>query len=152
MSEQVISGLITGAIIAISTTISYKLLKKDIKKEVQSFLEDFVTPPDDKTPSPLESYALKIGEGLALSMRNSFAGQISGDVRLQKGVDKAIGMDVMDQSGIGGILDVLGMSNVKNMLAKNPATLGMILQRVSPLIGQFINQQKGLSSERHSSW
>lgn len=75
-----------------------------------------------------------VGSRMALSMRQSFFQAQGVEAKLTKNVDKAIGLDIMDTTGIGGILDLLGMGNTKNMLAKNPRTLGLIVQRVAPLL------------------
>ena len=77
------------------------------------------------------------GSRFALSMRQSFFQAQGVDAKLSKNVDKAFSLDLMDSSGIGGVLDVLGFSNVKQMLAKNPRTLQMILSRVAPLLQNF---------------
>lgn len=82
-----------------------------------------------------------LGSRFALSMRQSMFQSMGVDAKLQKGVDKAIGMDMLNGSGIGGLLDLIGMSNTKSMLAKNPKTLGLILQRVAPMLNQFLNAQ-----------
>jgi len=84
-----------------------------------------------------------IGSRLALSMRQAAFQQMGVDSKLQKGVDKAIGADLLDGSGIGGILDILGMGETKQMLAKNPKTLGIILQRVAPLLNQYLGKNPG---------
>lgn len=84
-----------------------------------------------------------VGSRFALSTRQALFQQMGVDAKLQKHVDKAISLDFMDTSGIGGILDLLGMGNTKQILAKNPRTLGIILQRVAPFLGQWMKNQHG---------
>lgn len=150
MLEQLFYAVLTGVIAGASGFIIAKLIKRDIMNEVYEVIDNFVKPEKEGMPSPIESYLLKIGEGLALSMRNSLAGSISGDVRLNKAVDRAVGMDALDQSGIGGILDIIGAGETKKLLAKNPQTMALILQRFGPLISQFMGQ-KGLNPQQQTS-
>lgn len=151
MFEQLFYAVLTGVIAGASGFVIAKLIKRDIMREVYEVIDNFVKPEKEGMPSPIESYLLKIGEGLALSMRNSFAGQISGDVRLNKAVDKAVGMDTLDATGIGGILDMIGAGNTKQLLAKNPQTLALILQRFGPLISQFLGQKTLNPQQQQSS-
>ena len=151
MLEQIIYVVLTALSVGITGLIVAKVIKKDLRNEIDGIIADFTTPEKEGMPSPLESYLLKIGEGLALSMRNSLAGQISGDVRLGKAVDKAVGMDALDQSGIGGILDIIGAGHTKALLAKNPQTLALVLQRFGPIIGQFLGQ-KNLNPQSQSEY
>jgi len=78
-----------------------------------------------------------LGSRMAHSLRQAMFQSMGVDAKLGKGVDKAIGLDILNESGIGGLLDLVGMSETKKMLARNPKTMGMILQRVGPLLGQL---------------
>lgn len=75
-----------------------------------------------------------LGSRIAQSMRMNLLQGMGADAKNVKAVDKAIGLDFMDSSGIGGILDLLGMSNTKMQLAKNPKTLQLIMQRIAPML------------------
>lgn len=44
-----------------------------------------------------------VGSRIALSLRQSMFQQMGVDAKLQKGVDKAVGLDVLNGSGIGGV-------------------------------------------------
>lgn len=74
---------------------------------------------------------------VALSMRQAAFQQMGVTRKLEKHVDQALAGDIMNNSGIGGILDLLGMQDTKKILANNPKTLGLILSRVAPLLSQF---------------
>lgn len=82
-----------------------------------------------------------VGSRLAHSLRQAMFQQMGVDRKLEKHVDKALSLDMLDNSGIGGILELLGMGNTKKILANNPKTLGLILQRVSPLLGKYLQGQ-----------
>lgn len=82
-----------------------------------------------------------VGSRFALSVRQSMFQAMGVDQKLQKGVDKAFALDLMDNTGIGGILELLGMRNVKSILARNPKTLTMVLERAEPLISKFMKNQ-----------
>ena len=125
MLEQIFYAILTGVIAGASGLIIAKFVTKGIKKEIYEVIGTFTTPEKEGQPSPLESYLLKVGEGLALSMRNSIAGQFSGDARLNSAVDKAVGMDSLNQSGIGGILDIIGAGETKKLLSQKPSNYGV---------------------------
>lgn len=91
-----------------------------------------------------------VGSRIALSMRQAFYQQMGVNRKLEKHVDQALAGDIMNGSGIGGILDLLGMHDTKKVLANNPKTLGLILQRVAPLLSQF--QQRSASGGAPSNF
>jgi len=95
---------------------------------------DFVTPPDEKTPSQLGAIVTSISKGLAseiiLSFRNFFAGLQSGKVRSEQA---ALIESPSEQPNIaGGLVGLLGSSK---RLQKNPilaAMAGLLMNQFVP--------------------
>lgn len=75
-----------------------------------------------------------LGSRIAQSGKMSILQGLGADAKNVKAVDKAIGMDMMDASGIGGILDILGLSHVKQILIKNPRSMAIVGQRIAPFL------------------
>lgn len=129
---------ISSIIVALYAIYQMRGMKSSIHDLIPS-LDDWVWEEEGewKMDARLGKLIDGVGSRLALSMRQSMFQKMGVDAKLQKGVDKAIGLDFMDSTGIGGILDMLGMGNTKQILARNPKTLQIILQRIAPFIGQL---------------
>ena len=84
-----------------------------------------------------------IGSRLAHSLRQAMFQQMGVDAKLQKGVDRALSSDLLDQSGIGGFLDLVGLSHTKRMLTNNPKTLGLVLERIAPFLNRYLRKGPG---------
>ena len=112
-------------------------------------LDDFIAKEGDQwmVDERLGKLIDALGSRMALSMRQSFFQSQGVDAKLRKSVDKAFATDLMDGSGIGGILEIAGLENVANILKKNPKTLNMILQRAGPLLQSFTGQKNNSGSK-----
>lgn len=99
-------------------------------------LDDFVFQEDGEwvMDARLGKLIDALGSRIAQSGKMSILQGLGADAKNVKAVDKAIGMDMMDASGIGGILDILGLSNVKQILIKNPRSMAIVAQRIAPFM------------------
>ena len=137
MIEQLVTAISTflSLLIALYALLQVKRARASIPS-----LDDFVWKEgeewrcDERIGKLVEFF----GSKMAHSLRQSMFQQMGVDQKLSKHVDRALSLDLLDNSGIGGILDLLGMGNTKKILANNPKTLGLILQRVSPLLGKYL--------------
>ena len=75
-----------------------------------------------------------LGSRIAQSGKMSILQGLGADAKNVKRLDKAAGTDLLDASGFGGILDILGLSNVKRELIKNPKLIAVAAQRFGPMI------------------
>ena len=132
-------------ILTVASTISLILSSlyaiREIKRAKASIpsLDDFIEQ-DGETwmvDERLGKLIDALGSRMALSMRQSFFQQQGVAAKLEKNVKKAFSQDLMDQSGIGGILDLAGFSNVKKQLVNNPQTLEQIMRIAGPYLARL---------------
>lgn len=136
------------SLLALITTLGFGLVYyREMKRskveilELVPAMEDFVWQQDGewKMDERLVKVFDMLGSRIAQSGKMALMQQMGADAKNVKAVDKAIGADMMDASGIGGILDVLGLSNVKRQLIKNPKTMAIVAQRIAPMIQNMNN-------------
>lgn len=72
-------------------------------------------------------------------LKKSLAGQLSGFNRNQKAVKKQIAKVMLDKTLVGPILDMVGLGDIKNYLAKHPDAMFTIAQVAGPYIEKFID-------------
>lgn len=122
--------------------VCFYLAKRVIQAKIDEYtlvVHDFVDPPAVGGLSPLatilESLARSAGHSIALEVKTTLMGKISGASRLEAGVMSDIASDVMtDQSPLlSGLLD--SMPSLKKRLIKNPQLVGSIMGMMQKVTG-----------------
>lgn len=95
--------------------------------------EWLMEPSGDGKPSNLEVLASVVGVNVATSMRNSVAGQLSGDVRLEKSIEKRVQdyfVNIDPQ-----LKDLSSFAELLGIPQEHLGLLARVLQRVAPQLG-----------------
>lgn len=137
--------IVCGAILGILSLFAWQIIK------LQRVFRDFVTPIDEKTPSPLaqttDIMAAMIARAIVAQAKTTFMGIQSGQSR----AETAVAENVLEGSNpaIGALLS--SFPALKKTLKRNPALLDMALSRLMPKIsnvadngGSSIGWQKNL--------
>jgi len=109
-----------------------------IRAAIRQF-QDFLTAPDEKTPSALTQSISVIsdmfGRAVAASLKAAFMGKQSGDVRAEQAVMGDIVKDSIDQTSplLGGILQ--SFPSLQKTLRRNPALLDLAISKLAGITG-----------------
>ena len=100
-------------------------------------IRDFITPADDKTPSPLAQTTSAISEVFARSFvaqaKATFMGIQSGQVRADKAIEADVAMDALQMTNpmIASILQMF--PSIKKAIRKNPAIIDMAFKQIGKI-------------------
>jgi len=109
-----------------------------IRRETARIYQDiigFITPADDKTPSPAaqvaDQFSSMLARALVAQAKATFMGKQSGDARAQAAIDGDIALDMAGQASplIGGLLN--SFPALKKSLKRNPALLDFALSKLA---------------------
>lgn len=136
MSNLLLTGVLLTNILLLCAIAAAWVRIRAVSREIVTNFTQFVSAPDEKTPSPLaqftESVAHVIGHAAAVEIKTTIMGKNSGDARLEAAVEgqlaeAAAGKQNPLLAGLLGMLD----RKTKSKVLKNPGLMEFLIEKVS---------------------
>ena len=154
MNTTLICILVVNLALTLFIVTAFLIIRSVFRRMLDTFT-DFVTAPDEKTPSKLaltvDAISKTAGHSIALEVKTVIMGKASGIQRNLIGLESDIANDSLNNSNpvAGGLLDM--MPSVKKRLLKNPDLMGFVLSKlggISPNTGSNHGNNEASSSPK----
>jgi hypothetical protein len=104
-------------------------------KAVKTTARDFLTAPDEQTPSPLAQLtanaATTVGVHVASQLKTQVMGVLSGESKRAKAIEEALLTDGLAETSplLSGLLEV--SPGLRKVIKKNPAVLELVMRAIN---------------------
>jgi len=138
--------ILLSNVVIVAIFLYYGLKFRNIYRDIVSF----ITPIDEKTPSPLANVASVVADmfsrSICASIKSTFMGKQSAEVRQNAGIeaDIAEGMLSATNPAIGAILN--SFPALKKTLRRNPGLMDLALSKLIPKIQSAPSTEVGQPS------
>jgi hypothetical protein len=133
-----LTGILLVNLMVFGCLVAAFVYFRRLRSQITDIIVDFVTPPDEKSPSKLGIAIANIshiaGHAIAVEVKTTIMGKLSGESRLASGIEGDIVDAAMENSqpALLGLLD--SVPGLKKRLIKNPALAGFIMSKLGNIM------------------
>ena len=129
-------SILLALILAVNLSILAVILVVFMKaRRIYAEFREFITPPDENTPSGLATVATSLADQVARSaigsLKATFMAKKSGDVRAEQSIQTDLALDIASEANpiVGQLLT--GIPALRKLAKKNPGLIDLVLSRLT---------------------